>query len=121
MSMMGSAAWPTSAPQGFAIRPRNPSADTVMNSRRVSVTGDIVRFFVMFVAGALATGFGYQSSPPNRPWPPGVQRVSPESPALSPEESLNTFYMPPGYRLELVAAEPLIQDPVALDWDVDGR
>jgi mono/diheme cytochrome c family protein/glucose/arabinose dehydrogenase len=92
-----------------------------MNSRRVSVTGDIVRFFVMFVAGALATGFGYQSSPPNRPWPPGVQRVSPESPALSPEESLNTFYMPPGYRLELVAAEPLIQDPVALDWDVDGR
>jgi len=80
-----------------------------------------VRFFLMFVAGALATGFGYQSSPPNRPWPPGVQSVSAESPALSPEESLKTFYMPPGYRLEVVAAEPLIQDPVALDWDVDGR
>ena len=80
-----------------------------------------MRFFVMFVAGALATGFGDQSSPPNRPWPPGVQSVSAESPALSPEESLKTFYMPPGYRLELVAAEPLIQDPVALDWDVDGR
>jgi mono/diheme cytochrome c family protein/glucose/arabinose dehydrogenase len=80
-----------------------------------------VRFFVMFVAGAFAAGFGYQSSPPNRPWPPDVQSVSAESPALSPEESLKTFHMPPGYRLELVAAEPLIQDPVALDWDVDGR
>jgi putative membrane-bound dehydrogenase-like protein len=29
--------------------------------------------------------------------------------------------MPPGYRVELVAAEPLIQEPVAIDWDLDGR
>jgi mono/diheme cytochrome c family protein/glucose/arabinose dehydrogenase len=26
-----------------------------------------------------------------------------------------------GYRLELVAAEPLVQDPVAIDFDADGR
>ena len=29
--------------------------------------------------------------------------------------------MPPGYRLELVASEPLIQEPVAIDWDLNGR
>jgi mono/diheme cytochrome c family protein len=29
--------------------------------------------------------------------------------------------MPPGYRLELVAGEPLIQDPVLIDWDPAGR
>ena len=29
--------------------------------------------------------------------------------------------MPPGYRLELVASEPLIQDPVLIDWDPAGR
>ena len=29
--------------------------------------------------------------------------------------------MPPGYRVELVASEPLIQEPVAIDWDTDGR
>jgi len=29
--------------------------------------------------------------------------------------------MPPGYRLELVASEPLIQDPIAIDWDPAGR
>ena len=29
--------------------------------------------------------------------------------------------MPPGYRVELVASEPLIQDPVMIDWDGDGR
>lgn len=43
------------------------------------------------------------------------------SPVRSPEEALETFYMPPGYRLELVAAEPLVQDPVAIDFDADGR
>ena len=32
-----------------------------------------------------------------------------------------TFAMPPGYRLELVASEPLIQDPILIDWDPAGR
>lgn len=31
------------------------------------------------------------------------------------------FYLPPGYRVELVASEPLVQDPIAVDWDADGR
>ena len=62
-----------------------------------------------------------QSSIANRPWPPGIQKVPAESPALSPEDALKTFYMPPGYRVELVASEPLIQEPVALDWDTEGR
>jgi glucose/arabinose dehydrogenase len=67
------------------------------------------------------TGRGFQDSPANRPWPPGIQKVSADSPALPPEDALKTFYMPPGYHLELVASEPLIQEPVALDWDLDGR
>ncbi len=50
-----------------------------------------------------------------------MQKVPAESPPLSPAEALKTFHMPPGYRLELVASEPLIQDPVAIDWDADGR
>ncbi|MGI9183335.1 MAG: DUF7133 domain-containing protein, partial [Longimicrobiaceae bacterium] len=54
-------------------------------------------------------------------WPPGVREVPEESPVLSPAEALKTFSLPPGYRIELVAAEPLVQDPVALDFDADGR
>src|SRR4051794_5119673 len=76
------------------------------------------------IATALAVAAGAQGpsrSPANRPWPPGLQRVSTESPALSPEDALQTFYMPPGYHVELVASEPLIQEPVALDWDLEGR
>jgi mono/diheme cytochrome c family protein/glucose/arabinose dehydrogenase len=68
------------------------------------------------------TGHGYQqSSSPNRAWPPDLQKPSDDSKPLSPQDALKTFYMPPGYRLELVASEPLIQEPVAIDWDVDGR
>jgi mono/diheme cytochrome c family protein/glucose/arabinose dehydrogenase len=82
------------------------------------------RLIVLFVALAVATAYGFQpsqSSPVNRPWPPDVQKVSDESPALSPEQALKTFYLPPGYRLDLVAAEPLVQDPIVMDWDPDGR
>ncbi|MEO8075257.1 MAG: HEAT repeat domain-containing protein [Acidobacteriota bacterium] len=70
---------------------------------------------------AAATAYAYQSSPANRPWPPAVQTVSAASPPLSPDDALKSFYMPPGYRLELVASEPLIQEPVAIDWDLEGR
>ena len=40
---------------------------------------------------------------------------------LTPEQALTRFRMVPGYRLELVAAEPLVHDPVAVDFDADGR
>lgn len=64
---------------------------------------------------------GGQRSPAGRPWPPALQRVQPDSGPLAPADALKTFYLPPRYQLELVASEPLVRDPVALDWDVDGR
>jgi putative membrane-bound dehydrogenase-like protein len=80
------------------------------------------RTAVPFILAAMAvTGPRAQQSVPNRQWPPAVQPVANESPALAPEDALKTFYMPPGYRVELVASEPLVQEPVALDWDTAGR
>jgi len=69
----------------------------------------------------VTTAVAFQSSPPNRPWPPGVQKVSNESPVLSPADAVKTFFMPPGYHVELVASEPLVQDPTVMDWDLAGR
>ena len=40
---------------------------------------------------------------------------------LSPEESIKSFYLPEGYRVELVASEPMINEPVAITWDGDGK
>src|SRR5688572_312668 len=40
---------------------------------------------------------------------------------LSPEESLKQLVVRPGLRVELVAAEPLVVDPVAIAWGPDGK
>jgi glucose/arabinose dehydrogenase len=86
------------------------------------MSGPRFHFAAAIVLAALAVSvLRAQSSIANRPWPPGIQKVPAGSPALLPEEALKTFYMPPGYRVELVASEPLIQEPVALDWDTEGR
>ncbi|TXT22155.1 MAG: membrane-bound dehydrogenase [Planctomycetota bacterium] len=39
----------------------------------------------------------------------------------SPEASLKMMQVKLGYRIELVAAEPLVRDPVAFDWGPDGK
>ena len=50
-----------------------------------------------------------------REWSPGVV------PLFTPEESLSKFKVAPGFRVELVAAEPLVKDPVFVNWDDQGR
>ncbi|MCA9189956.1 MAG: polysaccharide deacetylase family protein, partial [Planctomycetales bacterium] len=39
----------------------------------------------------------------------------------SPESARATMHVPAGYRVELVASEPLVDDPVAFDWGPDNR
>jgi putative membrane-bound dehydrogenase-like protein len=39
----------------------------------------------------------------------------------SPEQAQTQFCLPPGLRIELVAAEPDVQSPVAMAFDEDGR
>lgn len=45
----------------------------------------------------------------------------PPVPALTPEEALKSFKLAPGFRLEIAACEPLVQDPVAIAFGTDGR
>jgi mono/diheme cytochrome c family protein/glucose/arabinose dehydrogenase len=45
----------------------------------------------------------------------------PPSPVRSPEQAQRAFRVANGFRVELVAAEPLVVDPVAMDWDDQGR
>ena len=51
----------------------------------------------------------------------GQSSGSGDAPVLSPAEAIETFQLQPGYRLELVAAEPLVQDPVLIEWDTERR
>jgi mono/diheme cytochrome c family protein/glucose/arabinose dehydrogenase len=66
------------------------------------------------VAGSAAFQAGTQ-------WPPPLTPLSAAAPVRTPADELKTIVMPPGYRLELVASEPLVEDPVVIDWDADGR
>src|SRR5688572_14521882 len=43
------------------------------------------------------------------------------SPGRSPAEELSTFELSPGLKIQLVASEPLVQDPVVITFDPDGR
>lgn len=43
------------------------------------------------------------------------------SPALSPEDSMTHFQLEEGLQIELVAAEPMIEEPVAISFDAKGQ
>lgn len=51
--------------------------------------------------------------------PPGIK--APPAPPLSVEEALKSFRMQPGFQVEVVASEPLIEAPVEIEFDPDGR
>src|SRR6476646_9557244 len=116
MSMIGSA---PSAGAGGRAAPASARPAAATNSRReipealsasvmpgCSAPAMVKRVSPILATLALLTSLsvalrGDQNSPVNRPWPPGLQKVSGDSAALSPEEALKTFYMQPGYRNEL--------------------
>ena len=51
-------------------------------------------------------------------YPGGIAKVLPGPKSV--EESQKRFKLPPGYRIELVAHEPAIINPVCFNWDADG-
>jgi len=45
----------------------------------------------------------------------------PPSPPLAPEDALKQFKIQPGFRVELVASEPMVEVPTVMQFDPDGR
>jgi len=54
-----------------------------------------------------------------KPLPAHIQ--VPPAPVRSPAAEAASFTLAPGFRAELVAAEPLLGDPIALQFGPDGR
>jgi mono/diheme cytochrome c family protein/glucose/arabinose dehydrogenase len=54
-------------------------------------------------------------------WPPPARKTPEKAPVLTPEQERTTIVVPPGFRVELVASEPLVVDPILIDFDADGR
>ena len=47
--------------------------------------------------------------------------AKPPVPRLTPEEQQKRFLLPPGFRIEPVLSDPLIEDPVGVTFDGNGR
>jgi putative membrane-bound dehydrogenase-like protein len=73
--------------------------------------------FVRFTAGTQAFAQDRSESP--APIPHGQDRA-PNAPR-APAEAIRAMTVPPGFRVELVAAEPEIVNPVAMTFDERGR
>lgn len=56
---------------------------------------------------------------PELPWPADL--VIPPADPISPEEELKSFQLAPGFKAELVAAEPMVEEPVTISFDARGR
>ncbi len=48
-------------------------------------------------------------------------KEKPLTSAVSPDKALSTFEVPPGFNIEMIAAEPLISDPVDMEIDEYGN
>ena len=84
---------------------------------RVAIFLSLIAVF----AASLARNRRPSERAPAEAWPPAVVAEDKGAPELSAEDSLKTIVVPPGYRVELVAKEPLVEDPILIDFDADGR
>jgi mono/diheme cytochrome c family protein/glucose/arabinose dehydrogenase len=53
--------------------------------------------------------------------PPPATLMIPPAPPLSVEEALKTFKLQPGFRIEVVASEPMVEAPVEIEFDAAGN
>lgn len=73
----------------------------------------------LLTAAFVAAQSGDKKGETQKPLVPA--HLIPPAPVLSPVEALKSFKIQKGYRIELVAAEPLVQDPVQIVFGPDGR
>lgn len=71
-------------------------------------------FIVLFLSACAAC---LTSCKKNSPPPADVG----PSPAKTPEEELTSFQLEAGLKIQLVASEPMVQEPVVITFDEDGR
>lgn len=72
------------------------------------------------LAAACASVFALHPTKPG-PSDPPIRFPLPPPKVLSPLEELKSFRIQPGFRIELVASEPMVEDPVAISFDARGR
>ncbi len=73
------------------------------------------------LASMLMLGTAVAQDASSAQWPPPFHPLPDSFGYVSPEDSMATFTLPPGYKIDLVASEPLLGDGIVMQWDYDGR
>ncbi len=89
-----------------------------MNFPRMSLSRILALPFLFCVSTVAAQQAGAQAEVPPSLVP---AELVPDTRPLSPEEALKSFQVAPGYRVELAASEPLVGDPIFVQFGPDGR
>ena len=102
------------------LRPPTDSSPKI--SRRVPQRRAAIRLALPAGPAILILGYLILGCLP-RPTPVWGQIARPDDapPALSTDESRATFQLPAGFRMELIAAEPLLREPSGVCWDERGQ
>src|SRR5262245_1581145 len=76
-----------------------------------------------FIIFLLAVAAIVLAKNPKNPGPedPPILFPTPVVQAMSPEDEQRTFKIADGFEIQLVAAEPMVEDPIALSFDAEGR
>ena len=86
----------------------------ILSARTVELSS---RFQTFLIAIYIFSGLQFSGCTNNS----AVRPADGPSPALTPAQELATFQISPELKVQLVAAEPLVQDPVVITFDPDGR
>lgn len=84
------------------------------------------RFAALAGAALAGTVSAQEKKPADRTANRGPEKVElkfklPAPPVLTPAESLKAMKLQPGFRIECIASEPMIETPVSMSWDPQGR
>jgi hypothetical protein len=92
--------------------PLNSKAD-----KWLSIFGGVLLNFCVTVIAAEIVDDSASKPTSNADYSSELPRIPPKTPA----DSLTAFRIHQGFRIELVASEPMLASPVAIDFDEDGR
>ena len=76
-------------------------------------------FYIWFLAMPVVAQQGDNAGEIQAP-PPSSMKIPP-APPLAVDEALRTFRLQPGFQIEAVASDPIIESPVEIEFDASGR
>lgn len=98
---------------------RIQASDLTVILKRVYWCSFLMALF--FAANIFAQNGDLKDSPGEVQIAPIPPEKIPPAPVLSGEQALKSFKLAPGFRIELIASEPLVHEPVAITFAPDGK